>query len=102
MAGQAGQPSPLFHPVQLLSHQEGKAMMLKTPILDTFTVTGRGLALVIECPGECERSFSAFTAAFGTTIEYEGHERKIMGLESNAITTPLRNGEKISLLVRSP
>lgn len=68
--------------------------------LGAFTLKGRGTVYAVEAPCTFERSLAGLIAALGTPIKIDGKMLEPIGMESYALATPVRVGEKIGILVR--
>ena len=74
--------------------------MFKLKSLDSFEITGKGTAYVVESPVSSARTFNAMREAIGHVVEIDGVEYEPIGFEMNMPSSPVRIGERIAILVR--
>jgi hypothetical protein len=74
--------------------------MYKLRSLDKFEIAGRGTAYVVESPVTAERTFAAISEKIGPLVEIDGEVFEPAGLAMNLPSSPVRIGERISILVR--
>lgn len=71
-----------------------------TEIESICHITGRGFALVMKSPVECERNVAEFRAAYSERLIFQGIEYEIIGLDLHCINAPIRVGELIGVVVK--